>query len=196
MTFEQIVALLELDSSKAESLKAYIDDVSKITVNKAEDFLKTDEGQKWLRPKIDREVSKGVETFEENFKNEKLEGLIEERIKQLNPETDPKDIEIKQMKEQLQQMKQETKRKELKAVVLEQTKGKLYDGFNFDSLIAEDEEKTKENCQNALDSFNTYMQPFIEAKGKVDAKTPSPENGNTDKKSVTLGDHLKDILPS
>ena len=64
MTFEQIVSLLELSEAKADSLKLYIEEQSKITPEKANDWIneKGSEGYKWFRPLVDREVSKGVDT--------------------------------------------------------------------------------------------------------------------------------------
>lgn len=197
MTFEQIVSLLEISDSKAESLKAYVEESSKITPEKANEWIseKGSEGYMWFRPLVDREVSKGVETAVENFKNEKLETIVEQRLKEINPELDPKDKKVMDLEKALNEMKAESNRKEMKTKVLELTKGKLYDGFNFDSLIGEDQETTVANCEKALESFSSYMKPFEEVKAKMEIQNPAPKNGNASADGkADLKTHFDSIL--
>lgn len=196
MTFEQIVSLLELNETKADSLKQYIEEQSKITPEKANEWIseKGSEGYKWFRPLVDREVSKGVDSAIENFKSEKLEALVAERVKELNPDVDPKDQKVIELEKKIKQMESEGHKKELKSLVLEQTKGKLYEGFNFDSLIGADRDETIANCNAQLEAFMSHMKPFEEAKAKIDIKTNPPGAGNGSPTPTDLKSHLDGIL--
>lgn len=76
-------------------------DIFKQKMNTDKDF------KSYIDSLKDQHLSKGLETWKSN----NLESLVNEKIKELYPEEDPKDNELKKLKQEMENMKKETLKK-------------------------------------------------------------------------------------
>lgn len=97
----------------------------------------------------DKYNSKALDTWKDN----NLQSLIDEKIKELYPEDDPKDLELKKLQQEMENMKKETFKKELtnKALKIATEKGLPTDLVDY--FIGQDEEATNKN----LETLEKYL---------------------------------------
>lgn len=95
MEFTEIIA--ELEKFKGQDVyENYIS--GHLTADRINKYLDSDEGKKIVQPKIDSNFTKGLETWKSN----NLEKLVSEKVKELYPEQDPKDLELKKVMQELE----------------------------------------------------------------------------------------------
>jgi len=172
MILEELYSLIPAE--KLTEVKELLEEHRKVTPETLKDFLAISENEKYIAPIIDRNVTRGISSYQENFDRDKLPGIIEAEIKKRFPDADPKDTALAEMQSKIDKMQKDGERKELMNLVLKETSGKLYSGFPVASLIGGNEEETKGNIESALKSFSEYFKPFEELKAKAELKTPAP----------------------
>lgn len=174
MELKEIIAELEKFKGQDE-YENYISGL--ITADRVNKFIDTDEGKKILQPKIDSNFTKGLETWKSN----NLEKLVSEKVKELYPEQDPKDLEIKKVMQELENMKREATRKDLtnKAMKLATQKNLPVDLIDY--FIGDDEEVTTKNLETFEKIFNSSLSAGIDS--KIKDNTYIPPNGKTEELS-------------
>lgn len=143
-------------------------------------YLETDDGKKYIQPKMDSYFSKGLETWKTN----NLSGLVDEEVKKRFPDADPKDTELATLKAELEKMKAESTRKDLrvKALQIATEKGLPVDLVDF--FIGADEKTTKENMDKLHTSYTTALSAAVDKKLKGNGYVP-PEGDNDEMDGVT-----------
>ena len=152
MTQEEIKALTEAVTKGGDTLTNYIKGLKPtepvISLDGVKKFLAEDEnGKTYLQSTTDKKVTDGINTAIENFKKEKMPGLIDDEIKKRYPDADPKDTKIAELEAKYEQMQKDAARKDLTNKALQaMTEKKLpTDLVNF--IVGEDENTTKANLE-------------------------------------------------
>lgn len=169
MEFKEIVAELE-KFKDTEDYKNYIGGL--MTTDRVSTFLETDEGKKLIQPTLDKYHSKGLETWKTN----NLSKLMDEEIKKRFPESDPKDIKLAEIQQELERIKSEATRKDLtnKAIKLATSKGLPVEMVDF--LVGNDEDTTTANLTTFEKLFNEKLSAGVEAKLKSNTHIPPTDD--------------------
>lgn len=126
----------------------------------------------------DTHLSKGIETWKTN----NLQKLIDEKVKELYPEDDPKDLELKKLQQQMEDMKKETLRKELTNKALKKMTDEGLPTDLVDFLVGADEETTTKNIDLFKEKFTSKLETTVKERLKDNSYTPpaggsEPEGG-------------------
>lgn len=170
MTIQELLAEIKNHENDTE-FNTYLD--GKVTADRVNKFLATEEGKKLLQPQLDSYFNKGLETWKTN----NLEGLVNAKVKELYPDEDPKDTEIAKMKAEIEKMKADTLRANLKNSALKIATEKGLPTDLVDYFIGADEKSTKANMDNFNKYFSTAVSGAVENKLKGNAHIP-PEGSD------------------
>lgn len=123
----------------------------------------------------DKHSSKSLETWKTN----NLSKLIDDKVKELYPQADPKDTELAKLKQQLDQMQKETTRKDLTNKALKIAQEKKLPSDLIDYFIGQDEETTTKNLEALEKVFNAQVQKAVETRLPNGYKPPLGDKTNT-----------------
>ena len=124
----------------------------------------------------DKHTSKSLETWKQN----NLEKLVNEKIKELYPKEDPKDLELRKLQQQMEEMQREAQREKLtnKAFKIATEKGLPTDLVDY--FIGEDENSTLKNLETFEKTFTDNLETKVKERLKSNSYTPpSGENIET-----------------
>ncbi|MDZ5711652.1 DUF4355 domain-containing protein [Jeotgalibacillus haloalkalitolerans] len=176
MNLEEVRAWLEANRNDSE-VSAYLGELSTPTVEGVEGFLDTDAGRKLLQPRLDSNFTKGLNTW----KDKNLDKLIEEEVKKRNPDKTPEQIELENLRKELEDQKNEAKREKLMSSAMKEasTKG-LPTGF-LDLFVTSDEETTLANLKRLEETYSADLQKAVDErfqKGgrKIPSGDPNEDN--------------------
>ncbi|EPS55294.1 TPA: DUF4355 domain-containing protein [Clostridium botulinum] len=141
-------------------------EVFKQKINTDKDF------KSYMDSEKDRHYNKALDTWKAN----NLQNLINEKIKELYPEEDPKDNELVKLKQEMENMKKETLKKELtnKALKIATEKGLPTDLVDY--FIGQDEEATNKNLETLEKVFTDKLETTVKERLKDNSYTP-PSGG-------------------
>ena len=120
----------------------------------------------------DAKVTKGIETYKEKTLPKLIADEKEKLIAELNPKETEAQKEARLLKERLDKVEHESKRKDLinlatkKAVELKLPLGII------DRFLGEDEEATLKNIDLLAKEYNEAIKTEVESKFKGDGRTP------------------------
>ncbi|WP_425447748.1 DUF4355 domain-containing protein [Dethiothermospora halolimnae] len=160
------------------------DEKNKITLDSVKKFLEeSEDGQKWLQSHTDSKVTKGIETFKEKSLPSLLDEQVNAKIKELYPEETEEQKKLRQLEDELTNIKKEKTKESLKnkAISLANEKGlpiKLVDFF-----VGADEESTLKNLQSLEEVYNAAVQKAVEEKFKNNGREPAPSKAKTDEEA-------------
>ena len=177
MTFEELMKELK-QFEATDEYKNFISGL--LNDERVTAYLDTDNGKKLIQPKLDSHFSRSLETWKSN----NLDKLVNEKVKELYPEADPKDLQIAEIQKELDDMKAESARKTLKnqALIYANKKGLPVDLLDF--FIGEDEKATNENITKFEKAFNDSVGSAVQKKLKDSSYVP-PEGDDTPIDGVT-----------
>lgn len=178
MTLEEVKKFIE-ENKDNEEVQSYIRGF--ITSDRVEEFLNNEDGKKILQPKLDKNFNKGLETWKENNLNK----LVDEKIKELYPEEDPKDLELKKLRQEMEEMKREAEREKLRNKALKIATEKNLPTDMVDFFIGENEETTLKNLEVFEETFTNNLEVKIKERLKQNSYTP-PSGENTTPKNPYL----------
>lgn len=139
---------------------------SLINVDNFKELIHTDKSfRSFMDSMNDRYSTKALETWKEN----NLQKLIDEKVKELYPEDDPKDLELKKVQQELERMKREAQTEKLRAVALKTASEKKLPTDLVDYFLGQDENTTLEN----LNKFEKIMTSHLETQVKERLKDNS-----------------------
>lgn len=167
MDFNELIKQLE-QFKDTDEYKNYFGGLSQVTPDRVKEYLSTDDGKKIIQPEMDKYFSKGLESWKSN----NLEKLINDEITKRNPSADPKDIELAQMKAQLETMQKEALRKDLTNKALKIATEKHLPTDLIDYFIGDDEETTTNNIKIFEKIFNTAVSSSVDNKIKENTHVP------------------------
>ncbi|NFI38789.1 DUF4355 domain-containing protein [Clostridium botulinum] len=135
----------------------------------------------------DQHLNKGLETWKSN----NLESLVNEKIKELYPEEDPKDLELKKLQQQMEDMKKEKIKEQLtnKALKKMTDEGLPTDLVNF--LVGTDEDSTVKNIDLFKEKFTDKLETTVKERLKDNSYTP-PSGGSDPEGGLDFISVIKD----
>ena len=191
MNIQEIRAFLETNKDQPE-VQSFVGELSAVSAEKVQGFLQTEEGKKVLQPELDRYHAKGLESWKKN----NLDKLVADKVKELNPDKTPEQLELEQLRREIEQDKQERLKLELtnKAISVASEKGLKLDNKILDRLIADDEENTLANLE-ALDAFaKAQYQAGVENVYKNGGREPGGDGGKGGGEGDSYGKKLAETV--
>ena len=174
MNLEAVKQFLS-ENSEQQEVKAYLEELSTVSVDKVKDFLETYEGKKVLQPILDKNFSKGLETW----KNNNLEQIVNEEVAKRNPSKTPEQIELERLRKEIEDERNARNREALVNKALKVAKEKnLPDGI-IDYFIGQDEETTLTNLAKLEEEYSKAVSTAIDSKFKEVGRVPGQGNTNT-----------------
>ncbi|AGK98110.1 DUF4355 domain-containing protein [Clostridium pasteurianum] len=162
MTGDEIKALTEAITKGGDELTNYIKGLTPtepqaITLNGVTKFLaENEDGKKYLQSYADSKVTNGVQTAIDNFKKDKLPGLIDEEYKKKYPEADPKDKTLADLQAKIAKIEADSLRKDLTNKALKTLTEKKLPSELADFVVGNDEDATSKNLETLTNLFNKY----------------------------------------
>ena len=176
MNIEEIKNFIN-DNKESEEVKTYLQDFNKVSVEGIENYVTEDEeGKKWFDSIKDKHFNKALETWKSN----NLTKLIDDEVKKKFPSKDEKDIEVENLKVEIEKMKQEKLHEALTSKAIKIASDKNLPLNLVDFFIAQDEEATVNNLKVLEESFNKEVQKAVEKRLKNEGYNPPKDtSGNT-----------------
>lgn len=140
------------------------------------------QGNKFFKGALDSEISLKIANHDEKFVKEKLPGLVDAKIKELNPPTDPRDIKLAEFEKKLadrDRKELEAKQREI-ALKLAASEGIPVEGI--ERFIADNDEATMAQVKAHAKSIKDFRDAALEAdrKGRF-GNNGIPKNGDPSK---------------
>ncbi|WCL64283.1 DUF4355 domain-containing protein [Bacillus subtilis] len=160
-TLEEVKKFLE-DNKDNEQVKAFVGELSAVSADKVEGFLETEEGKRFIQPRLDSYFTKGLATWKAN----NLDSIVEEKIRERNPDKSPAELEIEKLKKQIEDAEKARNREALVNKALNVADEKKLPKGVIDYFIGEDEETTLANLSKFEETFNAAVQNAVDIKFK------------------------------
>lgn len=176
MDLQEIKTYLTEHANDTE-IKTYLEELTKVTTDKAEAFLSTEDGKKLLQPKLDSYATKAINSHDEKFKANELPKLIEAEITKRNPSQDPKDKVLAEMQAKLDKMEADGKRKELQNLALKTANEKKLPTEVIDFFIGQNEQTTIDNLTALEKVFTPHIEKLVKERlgdGYIPPKNDTP----------------------
>lgn len=141
--------------------KGKLDGVIYMNLEEIKQFLETDDGKKFLQPRLDQHFTKGLETWKAN----NLDKLVDQKVKELNPTKNPLEIKVEKLEKTL-------KMKEIKEKALEKAHQDGLPTQLIDFFLSDDSEKTEANLNTFKDVFDQHLQNKTKERLKEDGIDP------------------------
>lgn len=146
---------------------------SLINVDNFKELIHTDKSfRSFMDSMNDRYSTKALETWKEN----NLQKLIDEKIKELYPEDDPKDLELKKVQQELERMKREAQTEKLRTVALKTASEKKLPTDLVDYFLGQDEDSTLENLNKLEKIMTSHLETQVKERLKDNSYIP-PKGG-------------------
>ena len=168
----------------------------KLTPEKVESYLESEEGQKILQPRLDKYFSKGLETWKEKT----LPNVIEEEIKKKFPEETEEQKRLRQLEEKLTEAENARVRESAKNKALNYASESGIPAALVEYAVVSDVDKTTENMEKLSAVWKESIKKAVENKFKengrdVDSPGKQPANLQEEIKAAeAAGDWKKSIL--
>ena len=176
MNIEEVKNFIN-DNKESEEVKTYLQDLNKVNVEGIEKYVTEDEeGKKWFDSVKDKHFNKALDTWKTN----NLTKLIDDEVKKKFPSKDEKDIEVENLKVEIEKMKQEKLHEALTSKAIKIASDKNLPLNLVDFFIAQDEDATVNNLKVLEESFNKAVQKAVEKRLKNEGYNPPKDtSGNT-----------------
>lgn len=177
------------DNKESEEVKVYLQGLNKVSVEGIEKYVTEDEdAKKWFDSIKDKHFNKALETWKSN----NLSKLIDDEVKKRFPAKDEKEIEVENLKSEIEKMKQEKLHEILtnKAVKIASDKNLPLSLVDF--FIAKDEDSTVSNLKVLEESFNKEVQKAVEKRLKSEGYNPPKDSSGN---ALTL-ETIKKMSPT
>lgn len=161
MNIEEVKSFFEEHKDDKE-VKDYLNGLKTVSVDDVKGFLDTEEGKRFIQPELDRYHSKGLESWKE--KN--LEDLIEQEVRNRNPEQSEEQKRISALEQELEKRDAEAKREKLRSNALGKAQELNLPTSLVDRFLGDSDEDTEQNLKALKETFDKYVQKGVESKFK------------------------------
>jgi hypothetical protein len=175
-----------LPEDKREAFAAEL--ASYVRLASKEDAVKLVKGNELVQSVFQSELSTMNERYQKKYQEEKLPGIIEDEVKKRNPAKSPLELEMAQLRAELEGTKKEAKRKELAALAIKQAAEKGLPTDLIDRFIGEDEESTAKNIELLGGVFESYRAKAIEKHMSSVAGSGAPPKAGASSKTMSEAD--------
>ena len=176
------------ENSEQEEVKSDLEERATVSVDKVKDFLETYEGKKVLQPILDKNFSKGLETW----KNNNLEQIVNEEVAKRNPSKTPEQIELERLRKEIEDERNARNREALVNKALKVAKEKNLPDSIVDYFVGQDEETTLANVEKLEAEYSKAVTSAIDSKFKEAGRTPVQGNTNTNT-SIDIASLAKEV---
>lgn len=171
MNFNEIIDSLK-SFEGTEEFETYVSGL--MNADRVGKYLDTEDGKKYINPKMDKHFSTSLETWKKN----NLDALVDAKVKELYPEADPKDKKVAELQAELEKIKADNLRKDLKnkALTFATEKGLPVDLVDF--FIGTDEKTTIANMETLEKTYTAAIANAVRGKLKGDNYAPPADDGD------------------
>lgn len=189
LTFEQVKKFIE-KNKESDEVKEYLQGFKKVSVEEIQELLQSDKDlAKWLESEKDRHATKAINTFKEKT----MPKIIEEEIVKRTRGKDEKDLQMEQLKREIEKIKRDKLRESLKNEAFKfMSKNKLpADLIDFFIKIESDDDEqgtkskevTQANLNRLKEVWTNYLQQSVNERMKSNGFTP--KEGGEKPKTLT-----------
>ncbi|GAA0061728.1 DUF4355 domain-containing protein [Clostridium sp. CTA-1] len=175
----KLIESIEDSEEVDEALKGTDFAKSMLSLDNFKNLVATDKDFKsFMDSEKDKYNSKAFETWKTN----NLQNLIDEKIKELYPEDDPKDNELVKLKQEMENMKKEKIKEQLTNKALKKMTDEGLPTDLVDFLVGVDEDSTVKNIDLFKEKFTDKLETTVKERLKDSSYTPpsggiEPEGG-------------------
>lgn len=180
ITLQDVKAFFEKPSDEA---KAFLAEIKKPTPDILNAFVETEDGKKWLQPKLDYNFTKGLETY----RTKTLPGLVEEGIRKAYPAETEDQKKLRMLESELATERKARTRESLRAQATRDLSSKGIDASLADFVLGETIEDTNANVIKLNEAWDKALQVSVEKKLASGGRLP--QNNTLDLK--TIDDRIK-----
>jgi len=174
VTFEDVKKFMEENKATQEVLD--------FTKTNAQAYLETEDGKKFLQPKLDSFFSKGLETWKEKT----LPTIIEDEIKKRNPEETPEQKRIRELEDKINNQEKANLKIKLNAQTTKELSDRGLPTGLVDYLNFETEEVMRDSINKLDEMFKPFVDKAVETRLKDTGKTPKgKQETGFDEKTMT-----------
>lgn len=181
---EELKAFLTENKDTNEDVKGILGELTtkeEINIDKVKSYLETDgQGKSFLDSVRDTHLTKGLDTWKKN----NLEKIVQERMKEINPDLSPDALKIKELENKFEAAQREINTERLKIKALDYARSKELPHEFVDKFLGEDEESTMKNLENFETTWKTVLKNSVEARMAGSRPPHITKDGN----SLTLDD--------
>ncbi|MDU6336080.1 DUF4355 domain-containing protein [Clostridium sporogenes] len=184
----ELIKNVEDDKEVDEILKGTDFAKSMLSLDNFKNLVATDKDFKSFMDSLkDQHLNKGLETWKQN----NLQSLIDEKIKELYPEEDPKDNELKKLQQQMEDMKKEKIKEQLTNKALKKMTDEGLPTDLVDFLVGVDEDSTVKNIDLFKEKFTDKLETTVKERLKDNSYTP-PSGGSDPEGGLDFISVIKD----
>lgn len=183
LTLQQILEALTDNEALRTDLLANL-----MTDDVVNNYLDSDQGKKILQPRMDRNFNKGLESWKQN----NLEKILNEEITKRFPNETPEQKEIRELRKQMEQIKQEAVREKLTAQATELASKSGLPAALVKYFVGSTEEETRCNLEIFESEFKAQLdQSVVERTKGTTPTTPTQSIAPTaDMKNMSFTDFM------
>ncbi|MBE6089842.1 MAG: DUF4355 domain-containing protein [Clostridium beijerinckii] len=153
-----------------------------LTIDDVKNFLDSNEdGKKYLQSYGDTRVTDGIKNWQKN----NLQKVIDDEILKRYPKKDEKELALENLQKELENMKNESARKDLKNRAIQIANEKKIPLNLVDYFLGEDEESTVKNFETFNEVYNKSLTQAIEEKLKSGYKPPNENTETVDESKMS-----------
>lgn len=175
MDFNEIKTYIETNKDTNEDVKTYLQGFKQFGVEDVNKFVsENQDGKKWFDSERDKHFDKGLTTWKTNNLNKEIDTEIKKRF----PDKDQKDIELENIKAQMESMRTEKEREKLLNVAIKSATDKKIPLSVVDFLLGQDEQSTISNLGKFEESMQSYIQAQVDKRIADGSYTPPKDKTN------------------
>jgi len=135
-------------------------------------YLNTDEGKKVLQPRLDKNFTKGLETWRQN----NLDKIVNERINEIHPAESPAEKQVRELTERLSRVESEKVREGIRATASQELAERGLPATFADMMVTDSMEATR----HKINEFSAEFERILNGQVKERLKTTGtdPQNGS------------------
>lgn len=127
-----------------------------------------EDAKKWLQAEKDSHFSKSLDTWKQN----NLDKIVGEKVKELYPEETPEQQRIRQLEQSIEEMKRQEQLANIKVAAVNYATEKQLPTKIVDRFIGDDVETTKKNLDDLASVFEEYIQQRVDERFKSNGYNP------------------------
>lgn len=180
MTKAELLALLkdvEDDNSEVDEILKGTDFAkSMLNIDNFKSLISTDKDfRSFMDSERDKYHAKALDTWKSNH----LQKLVDEKVKELYPEKDEKDIELQKLNQKIAEMEARANREKLRNIALKTASEKKLPSDLIDYFIGQDEESTLSNLEKLEKTLSTHVEGRVKETLKDESYQPPKGGGST-----------------
>lgn len=161
-----------------EEVKTFVASLNPISLDKVKEFVVKDKDtSSWFESERDTYSEKKLNTWRQN----NLQKLIDEEMKKKNPNLDEKDLKLQEFQKEIEEMKKENLRKDIKNQLFQELTSKKLPTEMIDLLMNDNLETSKGNIallEKVLQTYSKTVREEILAEGSYTPRKNFNSNTN------------------